>query len=391
MRIVIFILLLYLSNATFAQLSEGFEPTEAKSLIALCNSYTFLELYGSDSLIVPKEFRKVFTSEVTGMDNVFQVYESDSLGVINFRGSTNKTISWVENFYSAMIPAKGVIKIDTVNVHYRFATSKNAAVHSGYALTIVLLSPLIIEEINKLNAKGIYHILLTGHSQGGALAHLSRAYLENLFGNGRFAQNVFKTYAFANPMCGNKEFADEYNLRYSDSNMSYSIINTDDIVPKLPMTYNEEKDAFGNLFYKSWADLITKGYAPKFKNLVIPAFESLITTYVNLSNLLIERIISVSNTSIEMPAYIKDINYFQTGTIQYLEPFSIPGLQTDTNTMTRKEKAKMKKDKDGNDNDEKASISQHRPYNYYIAILKKYFSEEYKELGLLYLPENKIK
>jgi len=416
MRIVIFLLLLNLSNSTFAQLSEGFDPTEAKSLIALCNSYTFLELFGSDSLIVPKEYRKVFTSKEIGMNNIFQVYESDSLGVINFRGSTNKTSSWIVNFYSAMIPGKGVIKIDSVNVSYRFATSTNAAVHSGYALTIVLLAPLIIEQIDKLNAKGIYNILLTGHSQGGALAHLSRAYLENLSDYGQFAENVYKTYAFANPMCGNKEFADEYKLRYSDTNMSYSIINPADLVPKLPMHYQEEKNGYGNVYYKiidpaglvpklpmnyqeknaydnlsykSRANLFTHGDFPKFKNLVIPTFESGLTTHVIQSNLVIERIISTFYVSIKMPAYVKDINYFQTGTIQHLEPFSIPEVQTDTNKMTKKEKAKKKKGKDRNDNNKKISLSQHRPYNYYIAFLKKYFSEEYKELDLLYLPENK--
>jgi len=387
MRVVVLILLLNLSNAAFAQLSEGFDPFEAKSLIALCNSYTFLELYGSDSLIVPKEFRKVFTSEVMGMDNVFQVYEIDSLGVINFRGSTNKTSSWIENFHSAMIPSKGIIKIDSVNVNYNFATSKNSAVHSGYALAIVLLGPQLIEQINKLNAKGINNILLTGHSQGGALAHLSRAYLENLSDDEQLAQNVFKTYAFANPMCGNKEFAEEYKLRYSDSNMSYSVINPEDGVPKLPLNYKEERDAHGKLVYTSWVNLFTRGEVPKLKNLIIPVFEPLLTTHVNQSNKAIERIVSEFYVSIEMPAYLKDINYFQTGTIQYLEPFSIPGVKTDTKKMTRKEKAKMRKDKKRNDNNKEISLSQHRPYNYYVAVLKKYFSEEYKELDLLYLPE----
>lgn len=388
MKIIVFILLLFFSNSSFAQLSEGFKPNEAKLLIALCNSYTFLELYGSDSLIIPKEYRKIFTSEVMGMDNVFQVYEGDSHGVINFRGSTNKTSSWVENVYSAMIPGKGIIKIDSVDVSYSFAADSNAAVHCGYALTVVLLAPVIIKQIKKLNSNGIYNILLTGHSQGGALAHLSRAYLENLSDDEQFSQNLYKTYAFANPMCGNKEFADEYKLRYSDGNMNFSIINPTDFVPKLPMNYQEEKNAYGNLFYKSWADLITQGDVPKFKNLILPVFEPFITTYINHSNHVIEKLVSNYIVSIEMPSYVRDINYFQVGTILYLEPFPIPEVQTDTCKMTRKEKAKIKKDKDGNENNKKTSFFQHKPYNYYVAILKKYFPEEYKELNLLYLPEN---
>lgn len=381
MRIVAFLFLLNVSYTTYPQLREGFDPNEAKSLIALCNSYPFLEVYGSDSLILPKEFKKIFTSEVIGMDNVFQVYEGDGVGVINFRGSTSATSSWVQNFYSAMIPAKGVMKIDSIDVSYSFATDTNAAVHSGYALTTVLLAPIIIEQINKLNAKGIYNILITGHSQGGALAQLSHAYLENVSGNEQFTQNVYKTYAFANPMCGNKEFADEYKMRYSDNNMNYSIINPADLVPKLPMNYQEDRNAYGNLFYKSWADLITKGDVPKFKNMFLTIFKSPLTSYINYSNLAIEKIVSNSYVSIEMPDYVRDINYVQTGSIYLLEPFSIPEDHPETN--------KTDEDKEKNDNPKKASFSQHKPYNYYVAVLKKYFPEEYKEIDLLYFPEDR--
>ena len=381
MRIISLILLLSFCKATFAQLREGFDPGEAKSLIAVCNSYTFLKFYGADSLIVPKEYERVFTSELIGMDNIFQVYEIDSLGVINFRGSTSKTSSWIENIYSAMIPGTDTINIDSTNVPYKFAADTNAAVHSGYALTVVLLAPLIIEQISELNAKGIYNILITGHSQGGALAHLTHAYLENLPDEKQLAQNIYKTYAFANPMCGNKEFADEYKLRYGDSNMSYSIINPDDMVPKLPLNFKEAKNTYGNFFYKSWADLITKGNIPKFKNLILPVFKPLITTYVNHSNELIEKIVSKHYVSIDMPAYVRDINYFHVGTVHYIDPFPVPEFQPDTEKMTRKEKRRNGKKK-------KASFFQHKPYNYYTGVLKKYFPEEYNELDLIYLPEN---
>ncbi len=381
MRIVAFLFLLNLSYSTYPQLREGFDPNEVKSLIALCNSYPFLDIYGSDSLILPKELKKVFTSEVIGMDNVFQVYEGDGVGVINFRGSTSATSSWVQNFYSAMIPAKGVMKIDSIDVPYSFASDTNAAVHSGYALTTVLLAPKLIEQINSLNEKGIYNILITGHSQGGALAQLSHAYLENVLGNEPFTQNVYKTYAFANPMCGNKEFADEYKRRYCDINMNYSIINPADLVPKLPINYQEDRNAYGNLFYKSWADLITKGDVPKFKNMFLTIFKSPLTNYINFSNLAIEKIVSNSYVSIEMPDYVRDINYVQTGSIHLLEPFSIPEDQPKT--------TKANEDEEKNDNPKKASFSQHKPYNYYVAVLKKYFPEEYKEIDLLYLPENR--
>jgi len=386
MRIFVLILILNFASSTFAQLSEGFDPREAKSLIALCNSYTFIELYSSDSSIIPEGYQKVFTSEEMSMDNIFQVYEGDNIGVINFRGSTKETISWVENFYSAMIPAKGIIKIDSIDVPYKFATDTNAAVHAGYALTVVILAPVIIEQINKLNAKGIYNILLIGHSQGGALAQLSCAYLENLTDKKQFANNVYKTYAFANPMCGNKEFADEYNIRYSDRNMNYSIINPEDLVPKLPLNYQETKNAFGNLFYKSWANLITTGDVPKLKNLIVPIFEPLLTKYINKSNQAIEKMVSKLYISIDMPAYVKDINYFQIGKIQYLEPFSVPEVKTDS--LSLNVNATVENDNTSDENNKKMTFFQHKPYNYYVAIFKEYFPEEYNELDLHYMTED---
>jgi hypothetical protein len=376
MKIGLIILLLTLSINSSAWLREGFDPDEAKSLIAVCNSYTFLDLYGSDTLIIPKYYRKVFTSDVIGLDNVFQVYEGDNVGVINFRGSTSKFSSWVENFHSAMIPGEGVIKIDDLDTPYKFTADMTAAVHSGYALTVMLFAPILVEQINMLNSKGIYNILITGHSQGGAIAHLCRAYLGNVSKGEVSDRNVYKTYAFANPMCGNEEFAKEYQVRYCDINMSYSIINPADLVPKMPMHFQKEKNANGSVLYKSWADGIDRTDIRKIKALAVRILEPVLTSYVNLSNQLIEKIVSSTYISIEMPGYVRDINYFQIGEIQQLEPFLNPKAKINTLEITTKQRAKLKK----------ASFSQHKPYQYYVAILKKHFSQDYKELDLLYLP-----
>ncbi len=388
MRIVLVLIFLGFSNISFAQLREGFDPDEAKSLIAICNSYTFLDLYGSDSLIIPKDYRKVFTSEVIGLDNLFQVYENDKIGIINLRGSTNKTSSWVENFYSAMIPAKGIIKIDNQECTYKFANDTAAAVHSGYALAVVLLGPVIIEQINALNSKGIYNILITGHSQGGSLAHMVRSYLENLPEGEISSMNIFKTYAFANPMCGNEEFALEYNISFSEINMSYSILNPADLVPKMPMHFQDEGKNISNLYFKSWIYGLENLNAKEILRLVFKKTEPILQNYINSSNQLIEKFISSAYISIDLTNYVTDINYFQTGAIRELEPFPNPKIPVDTLNMTKKEIAKLKKDENGNYYDKKSSFFQHKPYNYYVAILKEYFSRDYRELDYLYLPEN---
>ena len=180
MRVLVFILFLFQTIFSFAQLDSGFNTNEAKQTIAMCNSFNFIKQFDSAHGIIPEGFNLSYTSDVLSMDNKFQVYENGKVGIINYRGSTNKVISWVENCYSAMIPAKGSITIEGKPSEYAFSNAKDAAVHAGYGLTIVILSETIKAQINALNSKGIYNIIITGQSQGGALGTLTRAYLEHL-------------------------------------------------------------------------------------------------------------------------------------------------------------------------------------------------------------------
>lgn len=385
----LFLGLLLIHNSLFAQLREGFDPDEVKALIALCNSYTFQDLYGSDAEILPKGYTKTFTSPTIGMDNKFQVYTHHQVGIINFRGSTDQISSWIENFYSAMIPAQGTIQLNKQAHPYCFAQDSAAAVHSGYALAVVLLSPSLINQIQQLNDKGIYDILITGHSQGGALANMTRAYLENLPSSTLSKQNTFKTYAFANPMCGNKAFADEYHTRYCENNMSYSIINPADLVPSMPMHYQDQGKLLSKERLKSWIfgkesiDIRKIGL-----ELLIRKFEKNLKDYVNSSNRLIEKMVSASYGKVDMPDYIRDINYYQVGTLRKLEQFDYPKIPLDTAQLTEKQRSKIRPAADGNYYKPEPNFYQHKPYNYYVAILKAYFSRDYKNLSRKYLPEN---
>ncbi|MBC7864326.1 MAG: hypothetical protein IAF38_15210, partial [Bacteroidia bacterium] len=229
-----------------------FDSIVARDMIAICNSYTFSELYKSDTAIIPKAYQKKYTSEVFGMDNVFQIYTNGNTAVFNIRGSTAKKSSWLENIYSAMIPATGNMKVSGENFDYCFAKDKGACVHSGYALGIAFLRKEVIAQINKLNKEGIYDIIITGHSQGGALSNMLRAYLENLSAKEISKKNTYRVYAFAAPMVGNVKFADEYNQRYELNKSSYNIVNVSDAIPTFPLTYNDTnyfKSNINNLLF----------------------------------------------------------------------------------------------------------------------------------------------
>ncbi|QQY82788.1 lipase family protein [Tamlana sp. s12] len=319
------------------------------------------------------------------MDNKFEVYQNDSIGIINYRGSTAKLISWIENCYSAMIPANGSILLNEQSFNYKFAEDALAAVHAGYALTVVIISEDLIEQINALNQAGIHHIIITGHSQGGALATLTRAYLENLPAGVLPENNRYKTYAFAQPMSGNKEFAEEYDTRYSHLGTSYSIVNPKDPVPYMPFNYEEERLVTKEKVV-SWL-LGTKEIKPKKlgQDAVIRLFEGGLTGYINNSNALINRILDFKFGSITMPEFVADINYYPTGERKELPKFDYPKIEVDVTGLTEAELDDLVQDEDGTWFKKETKFFQHKPYNYYVGVLKKWQYPSYDALDLKYL------
>ena len=378
------ILLIVISLSSFGQLKPGFDAKEVKYTIAMCNSYNFLTQYGTTKKIIPKEFDLVFTSDILSMDNKFEVYENGKVGVINYRGSTKKVISWVENCYSGMIPAKGVISIKGEELAYNFGDSLNASVHAGYALTIVLLSDKIIQQVKLLNQKGIYDIVITGHSQGGALATLTRAYLEHLPKGKLSSKNKYKTYAFASPMCGNEEFALEYDFNYSARNTSYSIINPKDPVPYLPLHYNEGKLLSKNKLL-GWVTGEEKFSLQQLgKDVIMKPLERKLTNFITGSNVLLSKILSLKFGKIVLPEFVSDINYFPAGLKKELRPFEYPKLVLDKKDL---EDVKLStiEEIDGKWYKKEPMFYQHKPYNYYVEILRLYDTKAYGKLKNKYL------
>lgn len=385
MKIIISLLLGMLTLLSFGQLKTGFDIEEAKYTIAMCNSFNFLEQYGSNEDIIPEEFNLLFTSDILSMDNKFEVYENGTVGVINYRGSTANVFSWVENCYSAMIPAKGKLKVNDAFHSYAFSEDKKAAVHAGYALTIVILSDKIKQQVLALNNKGIYDIIITGHSQGGALATMTRAYLENLPIGGLSVKNKYKTYAYAQPMCGNLEFSEEYNKKFSKNGTSYFITNPKDPVPYLPFNYEEgklvtKKKVAGWLLGESEFSLRQFG-----KNAFIRSFEKLLTKYVKGSNSLINKLVSLKLGKVEMPEYVADINYYPTGAKKEITAFKYPRVEVDVTGLNENELSDLVQEENGKWYRKETKFFQHKPYNYYVYVLKEWDRTAYKKLNNTYL------
>ncbi|PSR04990.1 MAG: hypothetical protein BRD50_02285 [Bacteroidetes bacterium SW_11_45_7] len=396
MRILLILPGLLISITSHSQITTNFNPERAKDMAELCNSFTHLDLYGDDKSVIPKGYKKTFTSDDIGMDNKFQVYKKkNDIGVIHIRGSTKNPKSWMANINSAMIPAKGTMTFDGKPFDYTFAKTPEAAVHSGYVISIAAMRGLILKHIRRLNEQGIYDIIITGHSQGGALTNMLMAYLSNLPDETLDPKNTFKAYAFAATMIGNDIFAKEYRIRYCDKGLSYNIVNPEDPITRLPLSYkNNEKEMLVNNLKRfmneeqslNFQQMLTDGAALLLQ-------ENLDTLVYNTSKRL-NRNIERELGPLELPERKDDHNYQYLCNRQEIEPVEYPKVLKDSSMLENEELVTgYERTEEGHFKNEEFYKDeswnyQHKPYNYYAGFLKTYFPKEYEALEPKYLDEN---
>ena len=387
-NIFVILCLTMIYSFSYSQIQPGFDEEEAIDLIRLCNSQTFKDLYGSDEQIIPDDYQLIYASTPNMMDNMFQVYRKGKIGIIHFRGSTSHPNSWIENMYSAMIPAKGKMTIFNEERDYVFAEEDSAGVHSGFVLGVIMMIEDVISQIDRLSSKGVSDFIITGHSQGGALAVLTHAYLENQ-NNQKIEKDIkFKMYAFANPMVGNTEFVSEYNRRFVEEELAFRIINPKDIVTSMPISYSDGSLVSANDVF-SW---ITGEKEFNYKELgiefIMRKFKGGITAYINKSNQLIDKVISKQTGDIKLPEYMNDIQYVSIDNVHRLEPFDYPEIVKDSVDIKPDAFGHYEKLENGKYKRQEPSFYQHKPYNYYVAVLKKYSFAKYDGLRKKYLEEN---
>jgi hypothetical protein len=372
-----------------AQFKSGFEAAEARDLIQICNSFGYIDLYGKDADILPSGYKKTYTSPAYGMDNKFQIYTNGNKGVINFRGSTSKQSSWLENLYASMIPVKDKIVINGKDFHYQLAEKESSRVHAGYTLAIYFFKDDLLKQIKELNKQGIYDIYITGHSQGGALAQIVRAYLDYLPEKELNAKNNFKVYAFANPMIGNVSFAKEYTKKYCDIGMSYLVHNPTDFVTKLPVSYNDS-----TFWQQNLSEFLLNNNSYSMSNAAVEGalffFKDRVNEIAKSMSKNIESQLLKELGEIKMPAFHEDVNYMHTGNLIKISATQYP-LELKDSTILKNDSLMKTYKRDANGVFEnkslykKSSFSlQHKAYNYYTSILKDYFSDDYKRLEKKY-------
>ncbi len=223
-----------------AQLRAGFDTTECVSALQL-GAWQSISL---DSIgKIKSSFRLIKRSRVVGMYNRGDVWKSDDGTVwINLRGTVSEPLSWVENFYSAMVPGIGSMTLtDGVRVEYDFSDHPRAGVHVGWALGALSLSRELESCLDSLYQNGHKDWIVSGHSQGGGLAHLMSASILRKVQAGKWNGLKIKTYATAAPKPGNLYFTYSYE-HLSGRDWCFTLVNAADWVPETPFSIQTLED-----------------------------------------------------------------------------------------------------------------------------------------------------
>lgn len=238
------LLLISIAQTTFAQkLKPGFDKDEYTEFLRITVAQ-FDTVYQA-KFERPKNYKMVYRSAVIGMDNNWELWwnEQSKTVLFSLRGTTLNTISWIENFYAAMVPAKGSMKLnDSITFTYKLAENEKAAVHVGWLTGMAFIATDMLPHLDSCIQKGVTQFIISGHSQGGALAFLLTSHLRYLQKQQRIPASVeFKSYCSAAPKPGNLYYAYDYE-NLTQGGWSHTVVNTADWVPEMPISIQTVED-----------------------------------------------------------------------------------------------------------------------------------------------------
>jgi hypothetical protein len=237
------VLLLFNCHSIYAQLKPGFDIQEYLELLRVSRQQTDSSIQ-YDQTPQPQYYRRLYRSAVGPLANRWEMWVHQKTAIISIRGTTTDGVSWLENFYAAMVPAIGQLHIsDSTTFNYHLASHPQAAVHVGWLLGLADISPTVIQQLNQAYRKyGIKQVLLLGHSQGAAIAFLLRSHLGWLQQQNAIpADMIFKTYCSAPPKPGNVYYAYEYDY-LTRGGWGISVTNAADWVPQTPFSVQTIND-----------------------------------------------------------------------------------------------------------------------------------------------------
>jgi pimeloyl-ACP methyl ester carboxylesterase len=323
----ILILLCCATGVSAQVLQPGFDATEYIDVLERSNQQVEPAFRGK----LPKEamYARVYRSPEVGLHNQYEIWlhKDKSIMAINLRGSTSDMDSWLENFYSAMAPATGSLKLtDSFTFHYKFANDPRAAVHIGWTIGIAAMAPDIVDKIRRFHAEGVKQIIIEGHSQGGALAYLLSSYLHYMVADGSLPHDlVIKTYCSAAPKPGNLFYS--YDFDYINrGGWAFHVVSPADWVPQTPFTIQTLGDfSKVNPFVHAKKVIRKQPFfarvyiSHEYRRLNNSAYRAQHRFEKNLGKRVYKRVRAYL-PQYEQPAYIKSGNYAPAGTPVVLQP-----------------------------------------------------------------------
>ncbi|QDK82344.1 lipase family protein [Spirosoma sp. KCTC 42546] len=241
--IVVLLIVVAFPSALFSQpLKPGFDKAEYIELLKV--SAQFGDSTYVSAFPVPQRYKLAYRSPVVGLDNRWDLWTDKQSGaVLSIRGTTANSVSWLGNFYAAMVPAKGELQLNaTEKFPYELASDPKAAVHVGWLVSMAYLSKDILPKLDSCYKAGIKDILIMGHSQGGAIAFLLTSYLKSLQKQTKLPADIrFKTYCSAGPKPGNLYYAYAYEAD-TQIGWAYNVVNSADWVPEVPFSIQTVND-----------------------------------------------------------------------------------------------------------------------------------------------------
>lgn len=244
----------------------GFEMGEAQRMLELCINLNGDGLTIEADKLVPSDWEAIFDSDSKRsekergfgpFDNRWKLWKNkkqDGVYTLVIRGTIPSVDSIKEDVLATSVDAKAVRLVDKDQdaqakkrgVVFSLAETDYSEVHVGFAYGLAVMlfdrDRGILNQLSQLPPGS--QIYITGHSQGAALATLAHAFLNNAL-NGSDNKNAFglkdknfslKSYVFAQPKPGNWQFAMDFAEVIGNQGLAYTINNTSDWVPQVPLS-----------------------------------------------------------------------------------------------------------------------------------------------------------
>lgn len=141
--------------------------------------------------------------------------------IISFRGTSSLHDAWTDVQISKLIFPSLKLLRRIFSIRSIFKSKAHEGFFNSYSSVRDELLEIIKDQLKEKD----YHIYLTGHSLGGALATLAALDLQ------KETTAKISNYTFGAPKVGNKRFVKYYNKKVKDT---FRVVNDEDPIPSIP-------------------------------------------------------------------------------------------------------------------------------------------------------------